>query len=107
MRDLHRYFIPLWHFGVESLKHGRIPFWNPYIYSGSPFAAELPACTFYPPMLLFFVTGVVRGMNAFIVLHLILAAYGMYLWMRAWGADITASVASGLCYAFAGTMLSS
>ncbi len=35
-------------FAAVSLKQGVIPFWNPYVFSGMPFFADVQAAVLYP-----------------------------------------------------------
>jgi hypothetical protein len=40
--------LPFYRFAIEELRGGRLPLWNPYLYTGAPFAANLQAAVFYP-----------------------------------------------------------
>ncbi len=55
--DLGSFLFPTYYFVQQSLKAGVWPLWNPHIYSGVPFAAEVQAGLFYPPHLLRFLLG--------------------------------------------------
>ncbi len=46
--DLPAYHYPMRHLVAEALQQGRLPFWNPYLFSGLPLAANPQAQLFYP-----------------------------------------------------------
>ena len=48
--DLDGYHYPLADYAFQSLRSGRFPEWDPTMYSGLPFAANVQAALFYPPM---------------------------------------------------------
>lgn len=45
-------FVPWRKLAWDSLRQGRLPLWNPYSYSGTPFIATLQSAVFYPLNLL-------------------------------------------------------
>ncbi|MDM8529487.1 hypothetical protein QUF58_14940, partial [Anaerolineales bacterium HSG24] len=52
--DLAPYLYPNYRFAAEHLKQGTLPLWNPHLYSGTPFAADIQSGLFYPINLLVF-----------------------------------------------------
>ncbi len=81
--DLISQFIPWRRFALGELTEGRFPWWNPYIFCGTPFAANIQTSLFYPLNLLhILVRDPERFFSLSIVLHHILAGAGMYLWQR-------------------------
>jgi hypothetical protein len=52
--DLAPFLYPNYRFAAEHLKQGDIPLWNPHLYSGVPFAADIQSGLFYPLNLLVF-----------------------------------------------------
>lgn len=52
--DLTYYFYPYRYFMAESLRHGVLPLWNPFIHMGFPFLATLQTGIFYPFSVLYF-----------------------------------------------------
>ncbi len=52
--DLAPFLYPNYRFAAEHLRQGIIPLWNPYLYSGTPFAADIQSGLFYPINLLVF-----------------------------------------------------
>jgi hypothetical protein len=47
--DFRTVHVPLATFIADSMRHGRAPLWNPYIYCGTPLFANIQAALFYPP----------------------------------------------------------
>jgi hypothetical protein len=89
--DAITYFYPYRAYAAESIRSGRIPLWNPYLFLGVPFLANPQAGVFYPPNLLptwllpappFGASIAPRLVAWSLVLHAALAACGAYLYAR-------------------------
>ncbi len=83
--DLLSFLFPLYRFAAQSLKGGEVPLWNPYLYGGAPFAADIQTGLFYPiNLLLFFLVPKItfRALELISVLHFFLAGAFMYLCLR-------------------------
>jgi hypothetical protein len=52
--DLAPFLYPNYYFAAQQLRQGVIPLWNPHLYSGAPFAADIQSGLFYPFNLLIF-----------------------------------------------------
>jgi len=105
-RDIQRYYYPVWDFVHRSLSHGLLPFWNPYSDFGAPLLANPQACVFYPFTLIFYFTDFTWGFNFYILLHLALASFFTFLWMKDNGVSESAALISGVAYGFNGYLLS-
>ncbi len=55
--DLGSFLFPTYSFIQHSLHEGVWPLWNPHLYSGAPFVAEVQSGILYPPHLLRFLVG--------------------------------------------------
>lgn len=86
----------------ESLSAGRIPFWDPYTYSGYPFLANPQLEFFYPPAWLAFLLPVATGIALSAVIHIWLAGYGMLIFLRGMGSGWLGALLGGLIFAFSG-----
>ncbi len=90
----------------SDLRHGHLPLWDPWIWSGTPLMAGLNAGAFYPSTLLFAVT----SPNTAWVINQILVScsvsVGTYLFMRATGTGPLASFLGAGSFAFAGAVAS-
>ena len=84
----------------ESLRHGAIPYWNPYVMGGLPFAADPQSGWMYlPAMLLFWALPAATALRWYLVLQPILAGLGAYWFLRAERVSRPASTAGGLVLA--------
>ena len=83
--DIRTYHLPQALFVVKALRDGELPLWNPFIYCGHPFAANIQTALFYPPRLIATLCGGVtaKGMlyslEMELVLHVFLAGVFCYL----------------------------
>lgn len=82
--------------------YGTLPFWNPYLFSGTPFIANIQASLFYPLGLLYYLIPTESAYLYSTILHSILGAIFMYLFMRSLGVSIWASFLSGFIFIFNG-----
>jgi hypothetical protein len=101
--DLVSFLWPTYTFAARSLRSGTLPLWNPYLYSGMPFAADNQSGLFYPVNLLVFL--LVPRLTYFImelmsVLHVWWAGVGMYILLRTMKARRVAAFAGALAWMF-------
>jgi hypothetical protein len=83
--DLAALLYPTYHLAAQSLKSGVIPLWNPYLWGGTPFVADIQASLFYPINLIYFLLApqvTYRGVMLLSIFHFWLAGVGMYLFLR-------------------------
>lgn len=100
-RDVFRIFFPDSAFLLESLRAGELPLWNPYVRLGQPFAATLYSQVFYPPRwAAVLLAGPIAAMTVLQVLHVALAAAGVFLLSRqlrlSWSASLVAGAMFGV-----------
>ena len=80
--DLLAEHIPAKRFLVRSWQQtGEVPLWCPYLFSGSPFVHDIQVAAFYPPHLPLYLLPenyVGAALSWLIVLHVLLAGWGMY-----------------------------
>ncbi len=100
--DLIQEFAPMRIFLKDSLAHGILPLWNPTLFCGQPFFADLQNQLLYPFFWLTVPFSVGFGMSLFTALHWVLAALGMRLWLRTLGISEAASLMGALIYALSG-----
>jgi hypothetical protein len=93
------YFIPYRGYLAEAWHQGRwLPLWNPHIYLGAPFLANIQAAALYPPNLLLLLLPPAPAISWLVALHAGLAGAGMYLYanhalrLRRAGSLVTALV---------------
>jgi hypothetical protein len=101
--DLYTYFFPAKTYASAALLRGELPLWNPYLFLGAPFLANVQMAVIYLPDLLFAALDFPRAVAVSQWLHLSLAAGGMYaLCRRGWGLDPVAAAVGALAFAGAG-----
>ncbi|MDE2039047.1 MAG: hypothetical protein KGO96_00365 [Elusimicrobia bacterium] len=98
--DLYAFHYPLRHLVVEALQSGRLPWWNPYVFSGLPLAANPQAATFYPVSALGFFLPLTLALSWDQLFHLCWALLGAALLARKARLPAAAAWAAGLLYAF-------
>lgn len=105
-RDIWRFYYPVWHFGVESVKNGVLPLWNPYNSYGAPFLADIQTCVFYPLAAILYLPDYLWAFNFYILVHLALSGAFCAVWMRDCAASKEAALLSGLAYCLGGYVMS-
>lgn len=93
-------------FGIDELKHGRLPIWNPYEMGGTPHIGNLQSAVFYPLNILFFIVPFHYGWTLLVILQPLLSAIFMYLYLRSLKLAPEASFFGSLLYAFSGFSIS-
>ncbi|MBI4319517.1 MAG: YfhO family protein [Chloroflexi bacterium] len=103
--DLASFIYPLYSFAARSVQDGIIPLWNPHLYAGSPFAADMQTGLFYPINFLAFLLarpfsyGTLQELAFF---HYFLAAVFTFFYLRNLGAQRLSAFAGGVVFAFGG-----
>ena len=105
-RDITPFFYPMKHVLVESVRAGRIPFWNPGIASGEPFFATLQPGVLYPGSLLLYALPLSVSFDWLVALHYPLAGMGLYLLLRRWGRSPAASWVGAAAFMLGGYLVS-
>lgn len=101
-RDFSLTYYPILDFVGDEARAGRWPFWNPYLYEGSPL---LPAL--YPLELLHVLWPGPAVVSWLLTLHFPLAALAMYALARDLGGCRYGAFAAGAAYSMGGLCLSS
>ncbi len=105
--DFTSFYYPLYSFASRSLHAGIFPFWNPSLYAGMPYAADIQTATLYPPTLLTLWLGQFSygALELLVIFHYMLAATFMYAFLRhGFGLHRAACVLGGLAFACCGFM---
>jgi hypothetical protein len=80
--DLVTWIYPYHVAAARAMGEGRLPLWNPDLYGGVPFLANIQAGVLYPPNLLFVLFRGPQLITWLILLHLVLAGLLMYAFCR-------------------------
>jgi hypothetical protein len=89
--DIRTYHLPQALFVAKALHEGELPLWNPFIYCGHPFAANIQTALFYPVRLVATLLGGVTATRMLyslemeLVFHVLLAGVFCYLLTRELG----------------------
>lgn len=90
----------------ENLLAGRLPLWNPYAFGGMPFLANGQSAVYYPFNLLgFALLPFERAFGWLAWLHLTLAGFFTWGFLRALGLRAEAALVGGGAFAFCGFMV--
>lgn len=103
--DLFLYFYPMEQLVRDSLLSGRIPLWNPYVFCGQPLVGNPQSWVFYPSTALLALLPVWLYFTVSAAMHLLLAGWGTYLYLRRIAGDRTAAALGGVVYAGSGFLL--
>jgi hypothetical protein len=101
---------PFRSFAATSMASGQLPLWNPYIFGGMPFLADIQTAVFYLPGAAL-TLAVHHGMlhhywlEIMILLHYPLAGGGMFYLARSFGMRRVPALFSGLAFMLSGFMI--
>jgi|GEM_PF-832589 len=84
------------------LSHGFLPFWNPYLFSGMPFIANIQTSMFYPLGFLYYLLPPESAYGYSTALHCVLGSFFMYAFMRALSVSREGSLVSAVVFSFNG-----
>ncbi|MBI5624476.1 MAG: hypothetical protein HY924_11920 [Elusimicrobia bacterium] len=100
--DLSIQFLAWRDFTGRELSAGRLPLWNPHIFSGSSFVGGFQSALFYPLTWLHAFLPVGLGISIWSAAHVFLAGLFAWWWASRLGAGKPGSVLAGLAYMFSG-----
>jgi hypothetical protein len=94
-------------FAAVNLKQGVFPFWNPYVFSGMPFFADVQAALLYPLNLILTPFASADWLSPLlveyqIILHIAFAGFFMYWLCRDLGCSRSAGVVGAMTFMFCG-----
>lgn len=105
-RDFYRYFYPMTEFMKNSFLQGEIPLWNPYIFAGTPQAPILDPSLVYPFNIIFILFPTLWAMNINIIIHILLAGFGMYILGKLWNFKTSTCYIMAFSYSLSGYLFS-
>lgn len=100
--DLRDYFIPLRMLLQHLVRAGEWPFWQRSIYLGFPLWGFSEAALFQPTTWLYLGFEAARGVTLGALTHLVLAALGVFTWMRYRGRGVGAAMAGAFVVGLGG-----
>ena len=104
-RDFHRFFYPLKFYLAAAIQADFIPYWNPQLFCGSPYASFVANAVFYPLSIIFLLPDFPTALNIFILLHFLLGFWFFFLFITSLGLSHRAAVFTGVSFCFGGYMI--
>lgn len=98
--DIYTQFYPWKYFFQQSLTSGNIPYWNPMVFSGVPFAADIQKGVFYPLSIFFVIFSFPAAFKIYIVAHFFIMGFSSYGLLRRFGFSALPSYAGVLVILF-------
>lgn len=93
-------------FMLEEISDGRLPLWNPYILSGTPYLADINLGFFSPANLFYlFFKPVEKAASYLLVLEFFLIGFFTYLCARLYKLSYLSSIISGIVFMCSGIVL--
>ncbi len=96
----------------KEIREGFIPLWNPHMFGGTPFQADIQTGVFYPLNLALSLLPKKEILEFYelyqsqIIFHFILAAWFTFIFLRKLNLDFVSSLLGGAVYAFGGFFFS-
>ncbi|HEY8293537.1 MAG TPA: YfhO family protein, partial [Thermomicrobiales bacterium] len=88
----------------SEIQRGNFPLWNPYLTDGQSAAADPLMSLFYPTTVALAWLSAGHALGIEIVLHLFIAAIGMYCLVRTWGGKVPGAVVAAVAFSGCSTL---
>jgi len=105
-RDLFHILLPGRRLISSMVGEGVAPWWNPYLYSGVPLAADVVHGLFYPLSIVFYLLPIHWAAKVFVVSHHFLAGVAFFVLLRQWRLGSPAALFGAVTYMLSGYLLS-
>ena len=105
LTDVFSQLYPWRSLAMDLFKHGSLPLWNSFSFSGYPLLANWQSAPFYPLNVLMLIFGNAHGYGIMVFLQPILAASFMYIFLRELGLSKVAAGLGGLVSAYSGFVM--
>lgn len=102
--DVTAQYAPWWTYAHESLRAGRFPLWNPYVFGGMPYHVNPENSLFYPLKLPLFVLSFYKAAAVLRALNAIVASVGAYLLLRSYGTRPLSGALGALMFSYGSFM---
>lgn len=91
-------------FFVRELLKGQFPLWNPLLFSGTPFFADINNALLHPSNILYLLYLPFRALTLSIIADYAIAFFGMYVCARGFRCSRIGSVISAIVFTYSGTV---
>lgn len=102
MPDIITQIYPWKYFTIDQWRHGQIPLWNPYSFSGTPHLANYQSAVLSPFNLLFFLFSFVDAWSLLVLLQPLLAGLFIYIFIRTLRVSKISGLISSVSFMFSG-----
>src|SRR3989338_6000448 len=92
-------------FAIDEIKHGRLPLWNPYTFSGTPLFANIQSAVLNPFNIFLFIFPFLVGWVILIVLQPLLGGLFFFLYARKLNLHPLAAIFGGVSWVMGGFFL--
>jgi hypothetical protein len=99
-------FGPWYQAAGDAVRAGELPLWNPLLGNGAPLLANYQSALFYPPNWLHLLLPPARAMSYLMLLHVLWAGVGIWLYSREIGLRSFPRLVSALCFSLSGYLVS-
>lgn len=98
-------FVPWLEFARQELRAGRLPLWNPHQDGGVPLLANMSSALGSPLVFSVLLFGTSDGWNPSLLLRLLVALTGAYVWLRDCGRSTVAAALGAVGFALSGPFI--
>jgi hypothetical protein len=102
--DMRGYYYPYYELVRESIRGGKLPFWEPTLFNGYPFMAQPQQNAFYPPLWPGYLLPLNVGISLYMLSHVWLAGMGMFLLVHLLGGRWLPAVLAAIAFSFSGLL---
>lgn len=92
-------------FMAQEVRQGRFPLWNPYLFSGTPFFADINLAVLHPFNLLYLVLPPFRALTVGILVLFLVGSFGMFVLGRVLRLGRFASLVGAIIFGFSGSLV--
>lgn len=103
--DTLTFFYPHRHVASLYLKQGKLPTWNPYIFTGTPLLADAATGSLSPFMWLYLVLPTVKAITASTLLALFISGLGMFSFLRLITNKVESALLGSLVWVLSGSLM--
>lgn len=89
----------------EYWRAGKIPLWNSYMFSGTPFLATLHSAALYPLNVFYLFLSNVNAWSGIVIFQILLSLVFMYLFLKSLNLSQWASLFGAIVFSFSGYMI--
>lgn len=96
---------PWKYLSIENWKQKKIPYWNPYSFSGTPLLANIQSGAFYPLNIIFFLFPFATAWGFYLYVQFLLGGWFMFLYLNNLKIRQEASLIGSLAFIFSGAFI--